>query len=134
MGVSTGAEQSPNADTLHAIWAALADLFLDTERQDHGYRHIARTIFASGLSEQRLKQILLADVTPRFGPNVFANLLGQWGCWSDDQVREIMSQPPPRLQRFFVSKKEVCKYIDEAWQRILAARQAPDEPVSDSDV
>ncbi len=62
------------------VWDALADLFLDTEKQPEDHRRIARVLSASGYSESELEQILRREV----GPLLWANLIsaaGEWACF-----------------------------------------------------
>ncbi|HHW77269.1 MAG TPA: hypothetical protein GX399_09640 [Xanthomonadaceae bacterium] len=60
------------------IWAALSDLWLDTELTDLDLERIARVMADSGLSIEVLREIYLIEVAPVVSPN----LLGVAGMWT----------------------------------------------------
>lgn len=60
------------------IWAALSDLWLDTELTDLDLERIARVMADSGFSIEALREIYLIEVAPVVSPN----LLGVAGVWT----------------------------------------------------
>jgi len=52
------------------IWAALSDLWLDTELTDLDLERIARVMADSGFSIEALREIYLIEVAPVVSPNL----------------------------------------------------------------
>ncbi len=70
------------------IWCALSDLFLDTEMQTCGHRHIAKVIAQSGYSSKEVETILRNEVAPVFHVNLWS-IAGEWTSWAESDV-EVM--------------------------------------------
>jgi len=70
------------------VWCALSDLFLDTEMQACGHRHIAEIIAQSGFSSKEAEAILRNEVAPVFQVN-FWGVAGEWTSWAEKDV-EVM--------------------------------------------
>ena len=65
------------------VWAALADLYLDTEPSEDDYRYIAGKIKESGYSKDEILHIIAYEVHPILSCNLKI-IAGQWGAWSND--------------------------------------------------
>ena len=71
------------------VWAALAELFLDTELDAADHRRIGAAIDAAGFAAAEGRAILKDEVLPAFAHNLL-QVAGEWAGWSDDHVREVM--------------------------------------------
>ena len=54
------------------IWAALSDLWLDTELTDLDLERIARVMADSGFSIEALREIYLIEIAPVVSPNLLS--------------------------------------------------------------
>ncbi|BDC51309.1 hypothetical protein F183_A36250 [Bryobacterales bacterium F-183] len=101
-----------NDDHRHAVWVALADLFLDTDVRLH-YVGIVRVLAASPYSIEELKRILDDEVTPALQHNLL-QVAGEWAFFPEDWV---IAQVSPRRGK----KRWLPNFanVDEDW-RILA--------------
>ncbi len=74
------------------VWIALSELFRDTELQPFDFDHIAATLREAGLDGAAAERVLLEEVAPAFGVNLFATA-GNWQGWPDAVVvREVKSR------------------------------------------
>ncbi|MCE7795098.1 hypothetical protein LWE61_00855 [Sphingobium sufflavum] len=113
------------------VWHALSDLFLDTESQPEDFDRIAATLRASGYPTDVLHRILVEEVAPAFGPNLFS-VAGEWAGWSIDAVRETMTallaRPPRRVWRWLTARM-LRRHLDEPWAELARRLDGvPDSP------
>jgi hypothetical protein len=126
------AERTLSQDEIEArlpLWCALAELFLDTEMQDHDYQAIARAALAGSFSADQVRDIFEREVFPAFAVNLMS-VAGAWAGFRPDFVRErileTLVRPPAR--RFLASlgtgglKKRM---MAEDLPRVLAAMEQP---------
>ena len=78
-------------DTEAQAWALLADLFLDTERDERQTALVAERLAALPYSVAELEAMLRRDVAPAFGWNLF-DIAGEWEGWSGGEARIIVSR------------------------------------------
>ncbi|MCG5243453.1 DUF7079 family protein [Azospirillum doebereinerae] len=71
------------------VWLAMGELFLDTELDAADHGRIRRVLAESGYDEAVLHEILRREVTPGFGPNLFA-VAGAWGCRNEEDARRLL--------------------------------------------
>jgi hypothetical protein len=81
----TPPRQVTDAARRHAVWLALADLYLDTELGDEWLRQIARVVVASGYAWAKIKRINYDEVAPALWFNV-QDVAGEWAGWNDAWV------------------------------------------------
>ena len=76
-------------DTEAQAWALLADLFLDTERDERETVLLTQRLAALPYSVAELEAMLRRDVAPAFGWNLF-DIAGEWQGWSAGEARTIV--------------------------------------------
>src|SRR5438132_1704431 len=67
------------------VWDALSSMFLDTSFDEEQKRRLAGIIADSPFSKEELEHILLCEVSPFCGTNLFS-LAGEWALFSPDQL------------------------------------------------
>ncbi len=102
------------------VWAALSQVFLDTELTHTDYVAIAAAIRQSGFSRTEVSAIFRDEVAPAFAANL-RSVAGEWAGWSDDFVRERVlakrgSIVAKALDRLFYSA-----FMAEEWGKIVAS-------------
>lgn len=103
------------------VWTAFSTLFLDTELSDNDIACIAGVLAASPYEAGALEEILLHEVVPAFGPNLFA-IAGEWRPWNEAEVSRIMGEAMAkrawsrRIARFVVLPVKAS--IMREWHRI----------------
>ena len=102
-------------------WHALSDLFLDTELQPTGYRHIARVLGSSGYSPAELRAILDEEVAPVFVSNLLS-VAGEWAGWGEEDVCELMLHSLRRRWRLpllsWLKRRIHRRHVAEEWAKI----------------
>lgn len=127
------ASDDPNVHGLDAripVWAALSDLYLDTEAAAFHDR-IARTLAASPFPLDMLHGILMYEVHPALYPNLMS-VAGEWAGfdreWLVERIVAVRRQPRwrRRITHWFVHD------IGVQWRllapMIVAARSAAAQP------
>ena len=97
-------------------WAALSELFLDTEPD---LDCIARRLGQSGLSGAELDRILRAEVAPVLGGNLLT-VAGVWGAFDLEPVEaryRAGRRTPTLLGRL------ACRLIRDDWARVQAGME-----------
>ncbi len=112
------------------IWAALSDLWLDTELTDLDLERIARVMADSSFSIEVLREIYLIEVAPVVSPN----LLGVAGVWTGFDERWLCSaivdnlRRRPRRARFWawfpLTRWMMTYATEEYWQKLVELVQA----------
>ena len=64
------------------VWAALSELWLDTELEDEDLRRIAGVMSQSGYSVDELREIYLFEVAPVVSPNLLS-VAGEWAGFDE---------------------------------------------------
>lgn len=71
------------------VWSALAELFVARELQDYDYHSIAGVLRTSGLSAERIRDVLQNEVAPAFMDNLSPfNPVPNLEGWSAREVSE----------------------------------------------
>lgn len=79
------------------VWAAMSELFLDTELEPADLEHIAAVLRVSGYGAPELREILRREVAPAFGPNLLG-VAGVWAGWDEREVEQIIGPYPYRRE------------------------------------
>ncbi|WP_420594363.1 DUF7079 family protein [Deinococcus sp.] len=99
------------------VWAALSELFLDTELDEADMHWLARTLRESGYPLAELEHILRTEVAPIVGGNLLS-VVGVWSGFDLDWLeRQILSL---RGTGGLISNL-YCRLIRDDWQRVQAA-------------
>ena len=99
------------------VWAALSQLFFDTEQTEADIACIAGQLRQSPYNADELHRILRNEVAPAFSANLLS-VAGEWAGWSEEDVREIMTHSLLRsrgIRRFFRPR-----IVPKEWARIRA--------------
>jgi hypothetical protein len=72
-------------------WVILSDLFVDTEPDDAGLRHMGQELRALGLDPATAHHILNHEVAPVFGVNLLS-VAGNWTGWRPADVVAAVSE------------------------------------------
>jgi hypothetical protein len=103
------------------VWHVLSDLFLDTQLQPDDYSRIALALRDSKFELTELKMILTEEVAPVFYFNLL-DVAGEWGGWSVEQVREIMTASLPlragSTRLSWVRRRMLRRYLDDHWLKL----------------
>ena len=98
------------------MWAAISDLFLDTEPDDNDFEYIATVLAESPYSTSDLKAILTDEVAPVLRWN-FLQVAGEWvgfdSQWLEEQILQRASN-----RRWF-RWNWGARLIKEHWQIVL---------------
>lgn len=108
----------PEQDSLESrrtVWAALSELFLDTELQRVDFLRLALALKNSGYDVSEFEFILRHEVAPVLGGNLFA-VAGVWDAFDLDAI-----------ERRYLAGKTSCslggraalKVIREDWENLL---------------
>lgn len=97
-----------------AAWAALSELFLDTEPDLDG---IVRALGATGLSVVQLEAILRREVAPVLGPN----LLSVAGVWQAFDLTPVEDRFRAGRARPTLGGWWAMRAVRADWARIVAA-------------
>ena len=99
------------------VWAALSELFLDTELDELDIHWLAHTLHESGYPLAELEHILRTEVAPIVGGNLLS-VVGVWSGFDLDWLeRQILSL---RGTGGLISNL-YCRLIRDDWQRVQAA-------------
>jgi hypothetical protein len=99
-GADRGALSEPEIARRLPVWAALSNLFLDTQLQPDDHRRIAAAIRRAGYSTAEADAILRDEVTPVFHANLLS-FAGEWVSWSDGDVRAAILEGLRRRRTTF---------------------------------
>lgn len=99
----------PEPARRYPVWAALAELYLDTELQDEDLRRIAAAVAASGFSWDEMKQINYNEVAPALWFNTY-DVAGEWAGWDDKWLIE-------RITACYTGRRRRMLGFESLWQR-----------------
>ncbi|MBY0564071.1 MAG: transglycosylase domain-containing protein [Hyphomonadaceae bacterium] len=104
------------------VWAALSDLFLDTDVTLF-YADIAAVLRKSRYTPEDIEHILWEEVGPAFHTNLLADDR-VWSSWPHDDVHDIIMQhlSRPSLERYAMqqaSANVVAHVIDQHWGAVM---------------
>ena len=103
------------------VWAALSDLFLDTDVM-LSVPYIARTIMESGYPLDEVELMLRWEVRPAFWGNLLS-VAGEWAGWPEDFVRDrVLACGGKRVERWLIGRDRF--FPREGWAAVIAAVQA----------
>jgi len=77
----------PERQRRRRVWAALSELFLDTELDERNFAEIACVLAESGYTDTELHNILLREVYPVCIPNL-RSFAGKWAGFDLDWLEE----------------------------------------------
>lgn len=124
------------------VWDAFSELYLDSYRTEPELQHLGELIADSPFSNEELKHILVSEVSPVCGPNLFCLPGGEWAGFPPDtlipgclerQLANPYSQGARKpLLSFFcwLLYLEPCLLLKRV-ERIRAQRLSPGADVSD---
>ena len=100
------------------LWAALSDLFLDTELQEFQLEYIAKIMKQSGYSVDKIHTILMHEVFPVCIANLHS-IAGEWAGFDEDWLVEtiVAAKPPNRLRRWMNHRS--FWMIEKDWNHIV---------------
>ncbi len=108
------------------VWAALSELWLDTELEDDDLRRIAGAMRRSGYSVGELREIYLFEVAPV----VYANLLSVAGEWAGFDEGWLFAEATRRarrrspvlraLVRWGIGRRVMTFATERHWHRLVA--------------
>ena len=109
---------SEDIDRRRPVWAALSDLFLDTELDESALRHIAHKLVQSEYTDDELANILYGEVFPVCIWNM-RSVAGEWVGIDTDWLQErILGN-----ERKFWKKWRWCQpdrwMIKDDWQKVM---------------
>lgn len=97
------------------VWAALSELFLDTELTDRDYEYIAKVVIKSRYTPIEIDNILWFEVFPVLQSNL-RDPAGVWSGYPRDWLKEnlqIVTNPPSTIE-----DTETAKDIKDCWKRV----------------
>lgn len=98
------------------VWAALSELYLDTELRPEDYRRICGVILASGYTDDEIEFILRRELGPVLGPNL-RSAAGEWAGF--DQPRLVAAILKHRTSwRRFLPRLGAHRLIEGHWRAI----------------
>jgi hypothetical protein len=98
------------------LWAALSELWLDTELTAEDLEHIARVMADSGLSLEELRHVHLDEVAPV----VSINLLSVAGAWAGFDEEWLCSRIVRNLRERPLRTKFWARFPITRWWRASA--------------
>jgi hypothetical protein len=102
------------------VWAALSDVFLDTEtRRD--FPRIARVLAESGYDEDEIVRIWQREAVPEFGLNLL-DITGEWAALQVDERRLAARADTWVSLRAFVAHLTVGLWLRSQLRALLALR------------
>ena len=99
------------------LWAALSELFLDTELQELDLRWIARVIVASGYSDREVEAILYGEVYPVLIWNLLQPI-GQWGGFNAERLEERILARERRILKWPRWLQTAHWMIRKDWRKV----------------
>lgn len=111
-----------NLEKRKAVWAALSDLFLDTD-VELSYEHIARVCAESSFTLEELKEILENEVAPVCSKNLLS-IAGEWAAfdeeWLDRSIKVKIQTRKNILKRLFKPLKNFGfnMYVENHWKKL----------------
>ena len=118
------------------VWAALSELWLDTELADDDLRRIAGVMGQSDYSVGELREIYLFEVAPVVSPNLLT-VAGEWAGFDEGWLfAEVTRQARRRspvlraLVRLGIGKWVMTFATERHWHRLveMMAPASRDEP------
>lgn len=106
------------------VWAALSELYLDTELRPDDYQGIARALRESAYSVAELEQILFLELHPLLVWNLFS-VAGEWAYFDIDWIQwRVTSRWRPAIS----SVRWLCGrgLVEQEWQAVRRLLIAPD--------
>ncbi|QDV36895.1 DUF7079 family protein [Tautonia plasticadhaerens] len=107
------------------VWAALSELWLDTELAEDDLRRIAEAMRRSGYSVGELREIYLFEVAPVVFPNLLS-IAGEWACFDrewlyDEAARRARRRTPilRMLVRLGIGRRAMTFATERHWHRLV---------------
>jgi hypothetical protein len=100
------------------VWAAMSELFLDTELQEPGLRRIARVLAGSGYDDGELHEILYGEVFPVCIWNMRC-VAGEWTGFDIDWLQERIVGNGWKLWKRWGLLQPDRRMIRDDWQAVL---------------
>ena len=111
-----------NLEKRKAVWAALSDLFLDTD-VELSYEYIARVCAESSFTLEELKEILENEVAPVCSKN-FLNIAGEWTGFDEEWLEcniKVRIQARKSMFKVLFNPLEnfgFYLYIEKHWKKL----------------
>lgn len=110
---------------LQQAWIALSDLFRDTEFTDSDARFVARQLREAGFDAASAERVLLDDVAPVFGWNMFS-VAGNWTGWNPPDVVELVNawrakRDAPGVRGALYRSAWACRFREWFFARMVMA-------------
>jgi len=110
------------------VWAALSELWLDTELDENQLRGIAQVLIDSGFDSAKLRQIYLYEVAPV----VYRNLLipaGNWSGFDEDWLYKTIVESLATRGKFAwllirLRRKPMTSATEESWRLVMDILQS----------
>jgi ornithine carbamoyltransferase len=102
-----------------SVWAALSDLWLDTELTDDDLQRIASVMKRSGYSVPQLRDIYLFEVAPI----VFLNLLSVAGEWAGFDEEWLFAEATKRAKKRSLFLRTIVRFGVGKWVMTFATER-----------
>ena len=108
---------SKDLERRRPVWAALSELFLDTELQTDDFQRIATVLWSSEYSEVELNEILRKEVAPVVRANL-SSAAGTWEGFDQEWLEaEILRREPKRFSWPHLFNN--YRLIEDDWAMVL---------------
>lgn len=101
------------------LWAAMSELWLDTQLGPVELDYIARTMAESGLTDEALREVYLVELAPVLWPNLLATA-GEWAGfdqeWLCERILRNLTHHPRRTRfwsRFPLTRRMMTCAVEE---------------------
>ena len=112
--------RSPDVDveSRRPVWAALSELFLDTNLDSADVNRIAKALASSPYSLDELDQILLWEVYPACRSNMLS-IAGEWAGFDPEWLESRILRGPSSLVRMWTGTVgRLGMFSSVSWRRI----------------
>jgi hypothetical protein len=100
------------------VWAALSELFLDTNLDSADVNRIAKTLASSRYSLDELDQILLSEVYPACRSNLLS-MAGEWAGFDPEWLESRILRGPSSMARAWAGTVgRLGMFSSVSWKRI----------------
>lgn len=107
------------------LWAAMSEMWLDTELGPIELEYIARMMAESGLTDEALREVYLVELAPVLWPNLFATA-GEWAGfdqeWLSERIVHNLTHHPRRTRfwsRFPLTRRMMTYATEEYWRALM---------------
>lgn len=106
------------------VWAALSELFLDTELDEAAYKYISKVVLDSGFEPEEIHDILWKEVFPAVGDNLRC-VAGEWAGfdreWLKERILMVKIQESPSFSiAGFISVETLIDMTQQEWSKVCS--------------